>query len=174
MFIYLGILYLLTFVFIAILIFSNNSLYSVFSLILIVLSFTCLLLFLEFEFIAYILLIVYVGAVVVLFLFFIMMINTNVFFKTYFFGVKHFLNLVLVLKMFHLFYLSLYQLCYINIFTHTTYTNLWILNLISYKKQDIFLFGDFLYTNFWYYTFFISLILLIGMVGSISLCLVKK
>jgi NADH:ubiquinone oxidoreductase subunit 6 (subunit J) len=174
MFVVVGTLYLLTFIFITILIISNNSLYSVFSLILIVLSLVTLLFFLEFEFVAYILIIIYIGAVSILFLFFIMMVNTNIFFKSYFFSIKHFFYLTLGLKICHLFYLSLYQLFYINILTSTTYTNLWILNFISYKKQDIFLFGDFLYTNFWYYTFFISLLLLIGMVGSISLCLVKK
>jgi NADH-quinone oxidoreductase subunit J len=63
--------------FYCIIILTINPIYSVLNLILVINGFSVLLFNLECEFLPYILLIVYVGAVLILFLFLIMMININ-------------------------------------------------------------------------------------------------
>lgn len=59
-------------------IYSTNTIYSAFFLILVFINSTGLLLILEIEFLAIMLIIIYVGAITVLFLFIIMMLNVNV------------------------------------------------------------------------------------------------
>ena len=58
-------------------IYSNNTIYSAFFLILVFINITAILIVFEFEFIALMLLIIYVGAIIILFLFIIMMLNIN-------------------------------------------------------------------------------------------------
>ena len=60
---------------------TKHPIYSVLSLISVVFGISLLLFNLEFEFLPYILLIVYIGAVIILFLFIIMMININIFYE---------------------------------------------------------------------------------------------
>jgi len=64
--------------FAALVIFSTNALYSILSLAFTVLS-TCAILFLlEVEFLSFILILLYTGAITVLFLFVVMMVRLNV------------------------------------------------------------------------------------------------
>lgn len=58
-------------------IFSRNTVYSVFFLILVFLSSTGLLLISEIEFLAIMLTVIYIGAIIILFLFIVMMLNIN-------------------------------------------------------------------------------------------------
>jgi NADH:ubiquinone oxidoreductase subunit 6 (subunit J) len=53
-------------------------------------------------------------------------------------------------------------------------SNIWVSNITQYFINDIFLFGEFLYLHFFYFTVLIALILLVGMIGSIALCLSDK
>jgi len=52
-----------------------------------------------------------------------------------------------------------------------TISDIWISNIIQYSNNDILLFGEFLYLHLFYFTILISLILLVGMIGSIAICL---
>jgi NADH:ubiquinone oxidoreductase subunit 6 (subunit J) len=60
------------------LILLKNPIHSIFSLLISIISSTCVLLLLRVEFLAYVFLIVYVGAIAILFLFVIMMLNIKV------------------------------------------------------------------------------------------------
>ena len=158
-------------IFLFVMIFSSNAIYSILSLILITLGLVFVLFFLNVEFLSYILLIVYIGAVIILFLFCLMMIRTNVFFESFFFNWKHFFFFLICLKLFNLFISSFYQTYLIDLTSQVYYSSVWLSNFINYKTYDIFIFTDLLYTNAWYSVILISLILLVGMVGSIALCL---
>jgi NADH:ubiquinone oxidoreductase subunit 6 (subunit J) len=68
----LGILFFATMV-----IFSTNSLYSIFSLIILIVGAIFILFSLKIEFLSFILLLIYIGALVVLFLFIIMMLDIH-------------------------------------------------------------------------------------------------
>jgi NADH-quinone oxidoreductase subunit J len=58
-------------------VFSQNTLYIVFNFIIIILITTIIVFSLRVEFLAYVILIVYIGAIAILFLFVIMMLNLN-------------------------------------------------------------------------------------------------
>jgi NADH:ubiquinone oxidoreductase subunit 6 (subunit J) len=60
------------------LILLKNPIYSIYSLVLSIISSTAILLICHVEFLAYVFLIVYVGAISVLFLFVVMMLNIKV------------------------------------------------------------------------------------------------
>lgn len=56
-------------------IFSSNALYSILSLVFLIVTGSCFLLLLEIEFLSFIILLLYVGAISVLFLFVVMMLQ---------------------------------------------------------------------------------------------------
>jgi NADH:ubiquinone oxidoreductase subunit 6 (subunit J) len=60
------------------LIILKNPIHSIFSLLISIISSICVLLLIRVEFLAYVFLIVYVGAIAILFLFVIMMLNIKV------------------------------------------------------------------------------------------------
>jgi NADH-quinone oxidoreductase subunit J len=60
------------------LILLKNPVHSLFSLLISIISSICVLLLIKVEFLAYVFLIVYVGAIAILFLFVIMMLNIKV------------------------------------------------------------------------------------------------
>ena len=156
-----------------IVILTINPVYSILNLILIIIGLALLLFNLEFEFLPYILLIVYIGAVLVLFLFLVMMININSFYIKKKKNVNYF-YVVIFFKSFFFFQFIIYNLhnlFYLNLSTHSIF---WITNLIQYKINDILLFSNILYTYFFINIILIALILLLTMIGSIALCLAKK
>jgi NADH-quinone oxidoreductase subunit J len=62
----------------ALLILLKNPIHSIFSLLISIISSICVLLLIKVEFLSYVFLIVYVGAIAILFLFVIMMLNIKV------------------------------------------------------------------------------------------------
>lgn len=58
-------------------IFSSNPIYAVISLIFVILGSSCILFLLKVEFLAFILLLIYIGAISVLFLFVVMLLQVN-------------------------------------------------------------------------------------------------
>ena len=56
-------------------IFSRNALYSILSLVFLIVTGSCFLLLLEIEFLSFIILLLYIGAISVLFLFVVMMLR---------------------------------------------------------------------------------------------------
>lgn len=163
-------------------IFSKNSLYSIISLIFVILGSSFILFCFEIEFLVFILLLIYIGAIAVLFLFIIMMLElnqekteTNLRFEL---STTKLLYIIFLIKLNIYFYylneklsISLNTFCYeflqynddLNIF----YNSLFKIN------NDIFLFL-FIFTEKYFFFGMVGLILLFAMVGSIALCLLKK
>jgi NADH-quinone oxidoreductase subunit J len=178
-------------------IYSKNTVYSVYFLILVFFSATGLLLISEIEFLSIMLIIIYVGAITVLFLFIVMMLNINnlksfnnfiylpiiiILFITFFFEI--FLMFSRTFHSYH-YYLQKFYIksnfdLYANYWDYlpTSYINVdnYYQNLI--QKIDIITnietLGQILYT---YYTIFIliaGLILIIALIGAVILTSKEK
>ena len=65
------------FFFSTIVIFCNNVLYAIISLVLVILGSCCILLLLKVEFLSFILLLIYIGAILILFLFLVTLLQLN-------------------------------------------------------------------------------------------------
>jgi len=150
-------------------VFSRNIIISVINLILV--FFLCSLLFIYYgvEFIGLIILIVYIGAIAVLFLFIIMMLNIRI--------IEVFsLNLYLVLFL-SLIYLSQILLILYN---SISYIQLELVNLIIYIKWSFYTnikivsIGVLLYNDCYILFIGATLLLFIAMLGAIILILEKK
>jgi len=152
---------------------ATNPIYSLLSLMSVIFGMSITLFYLEFEFLPYMMLIIYIGAVLVLFLFVLMMININFFYKRKN-KIINYLYFIFFIKLVFLFQYVSHALNLIFYNSITTHSTLWVSNLISYKTNDILLFANLLYTHFFVHTLLIALILLLVMIGSISLCLTKK
>nr|QUJ09429.1 NADH dehydrogenase subunit 6 [Neorhodomela munita] len=156
-------------------IFSENAVYSVLFLILTFCNIIFLLLLMGAEFFAFLLLIVYVGAIAVLFLFVVMMLNIKKLnyseFNTYFiyytpiifisilFFFDYFLNFV---PLFDVLKILPTELIWIN----------WLeeINFVTNTKSI----GNILYTNYCLLFIVASFVLLVSMVGVIVLTIHQK
>ena len=149
---------------------TNNSIFSVLFLVLSFLLSSILLILLECEFLALMLVIIYVGAVAILFLFVLMMLeaklkNLNKGILLYFpFGLfLNFIFLVILLDSVS------------NNFTHNTYLNNFLYNnycswysMID-SLMDIEVFGHILYTHFILQFLVVGFILFLALVGVVFL-----
>ena len=145
---------------------SKNPVHSIFYLILVFCGAATLLISIGAEFLGLILIIVYVGAVAVLFLFVIMMlyikiIELNANFINY-------LPLSSILFLFVFTELFTYMDFVFPLIDTTGYIN-WAHELN--REQNIVLLGLILYTHFFHFFLITSLILLVAMIGSIILTL---
>ena len=145
---------------------SRNPVHSVLWLILMFLSSACLFVLLGAEFVAMLLVIVYVGAVAVLFLFVVMMLDINFiklregFLQYLPFGAL--LGIVLIIELGILFFSQ-------N-FTEKSLVN-YSNNLFLAEKENTKIIGELLYTNYFYLFQISGIILLVAMIGSITLTL---
>lgn len=151
---------------------SKNSITSVLYLICVfILSALCLLL-IGAEFLSVLLIIVYVGAISILFLFVIMMLNLRIV-EVYNSLVSYFpIGFFLGLFSFSVFFFilkkdfSFFSVNYID-------NNLLELGLLSnhliYSSSNLHLLGDLLYNSYSYFLIFAGLILLLAMIGSMVL-----
>ena len=167
----LFILYFLIFSLSIIIFQANNPIYSVLSLICSSIGISFILFFLGFEFLPYLILMIYVGAVIILFLFIVMMVNLNWHFHIKINVVKNLIYFIFFIKISTFYYILIYN---IKCFDNLSYSSIWAMNFIYYKQSDIILFGNSLYYYFSGYTLIVSVLLLLGMVGSISICLSNK
>jgi len=148
---------------------SKNPVHSVLFLILSFVSSSGLFVLLGAEFLAMILIVVYVGAVAVLFLFVVMMLDINFvklregFLQYLPFGIL--LGLVLLIELIMIFLSD--KLININLDEHNL---LPILNQIENTKEI----GYVLYTKYFYLFQLSGLILLVAMIGSIILTLRER
>ena len=151
--------------------FSRNPVHSVLFLILCFCSVSFTLFLFNVEFLSLLFLIIYVGAIAVLFLFVVMMLNV----KIYTFSNLSYLPFVI------LFSAILIIQIFINlesIFDKTFFTNLnskeliFSINLDSLTNIDVF--GQALFNNFLICFLLAGLILLVAMVGAIVLTLTFK
>lgn len=159
-----------------IVILARNPIYSILSLVLVFCNSSALLILLGAEFLAFVFIVVYAGAVAVLFLFVIMMIN----FKTLELSSR---------SIFTYFPLSAYVIGalafeFTFLFSETSSTindgsismapayNLWISSL--FHVQNIEALGFLLYTHYFFIFIISGLILLVAMLGSIVLTLTNR
>jgi NADH:ubiquinone oxidoreductase subunit 6 (subunit J) len=173
------------------LIFISNPIYSVISLIIIYFFVAFVLLCFETYFLSVIFILIYLGAVVVLFLFIVMMLNIKI---------QNTLKIFNIIPLFFL--ISLFFFFFQNIFlfkekNFTNYLemdesllynfldffsifkmlslyidNIYLLN-IGFLKENYILFGFLLYSYFYVEIIIASYILLLAMVGCITLTLIK-
>lgn len=183
LFIYLFLSFLIIFNAIMIII-NSNPIHSIFFLILVFVCTTVLLILLGVEFIAMLFLVVYIGAITVLFLFVIMMLNVKIIefnekFITYL-PIGIFLGIIFLIEIFFLinnnlvvWNVSLLESYFFNVNEAllnnycSTFNNYFdILSLINVEQLAIVL-----YSKFVYLFFFGGIILLVAMLGAIVLTL---
>jgi NADH-quinone oxidoreductase subunit J len=155
---------------------SRNPIYSILALVLVFCNSSALLLLLGSEFLAFVFIVVYAGAVAVLFLFVIMMIN----FKTLelnsssiftYFPLSAYIIGVLAFEFTFLFSESKSTIIDGSITMVPSY-NLWISSL--FHVQNIEALGFLLYTHYFFIFIISGLILLVAMLGSIVLTLTNR
>jgi NADH-quinone oxidoreductase subunit J len=163
---------------------SRNPVFSVLFLILSFFNISALLFLLELEFLPIVFLVVYVGAVAVLFLFVLMMLNIKLAElrenTTHYLPIACFLFFIFCLELILIFYFEftplrsqkihiefLDELCLILNSSFEFYS--WFC-----KQSNVSFIGDLLFTNYSYVFLVSAFILLLAMVGTIVLTLQKK
>lgn len=164
--------------FASLVIICKNSLYSLISLIFVIIGCCLSLFFLKIEFLIFILLLVYLGAIAILFIFIIMMLELNknenkkISFNSLFMSFLLFLKIIFIL-----FYFSKQLALTINSFSYeyVKYNeDLDILyHFMKIEINDINFFIN-LFTQKYFIFIIISIILLFAMMGSIALCIKPK
>lgn len=153
----------------------KNAIYSILFLVLSFIMATGLLFLLESEFISLIFIVIYVGAIAVLFLFVIMMLNIKVINSTKdllkYFPIGNFLGFVFFIEILLVIFESFNTNPYKNNFLFNFYTN-WFdkIDCIS----DIEALGQILYTYYVPQFLIAGIILLIAVIGSVILTLNNK
>ncbi len=176
------------------LIFISNPIYSVISLIIIYLFSAFALICIEIHFLAVVFILVYLGAVVVLFLFIVMMLNIKVQNTLKIFNIIPLMFLIFFLfisfkEIFFfkennfLFYINTDKILENNdsFFDFYSYFKIidsflevdYLCNL-KFKKENYIIFGFLLYSYFYIEIIVASYILLLAMIGCITLTLVKN
>lgn len=162
---------------------SKNPIHSILSLILVFFNAASLLILLGAEFLAMLFVIVYVGAVAVLFLFVIMMLNiktSNLSISMYrYLPISFLFGSVFLSELFIMFY---FDLASINGYKLNLLANFDFINqnfLISWQDSiyffnNVVVLGQLLYTYFSYAFVLSGIILLVSMIGAISLTLHRR
>lgn len=158
-------------------IFSRNPIHSILFLVFLFFNAASLLILLGVDFLAILFLIVYVGAVAVLFLFVIMMLSGKLLKirVNFFYG-----PLVILLAFIFLFEIFLIIEQNLNFLSNNIYFLHEMLNpLLIWKEKILYIsnieiIGSLLYTYFFYFFLVGSLILLVAMIGAIVLTLYKR
>jgi NADH-quinone oxidoreductase subunit J len=164
-------------VFSCVVVLSKNPVHSILSLILVFFNASSLLILLGSEFLAMLFIIVYVGAVAVLFLFIIMMLNIKISALTTsiyrYLPVFFVLGSVFVFEFLMLFYFDLVSLSISNLYLcQINFINDWSSSLEP--SNNINVLGQLLYTHYSYLFLLSGVILLVSMLGAISLTLHKR
>ena len=161
-----------------IVIISRNPIYSLFCLILVFVNTAFTLFLLKIEFFALILLIIYAGAISILFLFVILVLDIkNTEFDKNELIFESPISLILGLKFFFILYLPFLK-TFINfnikniIFINFDFISL--LNDYFYTTHTTSIIGNSLYTHFYLWFIISTLILLIAMLGALILTKQKK
>ena len=153
----------------------KNAIYSILFLVLSFVMATGLLFLLESEFISLIFIVIYVGAIAVLFLFVIMMLNIKVTNSVKdllkYFPIGNFLGFVFLIEILLIIFESFNENPYKNNFLFNFYTN-WFEKIDSIS--DIESLGQILYTYYVPQFLIAGIILLIAVIGSVILTLSHK
>lgn len=155
----------------------RNPVNSVFFLIFVFCNSTALLLLLQAEFLAMVFLIVYIGAIAVLFLFVVMMLNVQKISVQKLTPTYMIVSSIIILS----FFSQLFETFEINIVPlifepNNIYYSLDYIDWTMYMNHttNIHLIGQLLYTNFFYLFLVAGLILLVAMIASIVLTVHKS
>jgi NADH-quinone oxidoreductase subunit J len=156
---------------------SRNPVHSILSLILVFFNAASLLIILGAEFLAMLFVIVYVGAVAVLFLFVIMMLNIKVTSLTAsiyrYLPISIIFGSIFFFEFFMLFYTDLASVNVSNLYLFANnFVNDWNSSLVS--TSNILVLGRLLYTYYSYLFIVSGVILLVSMIGAISLTLHRR
>ena len=143
---------------------SLNPIHSVFWLVLVFLNSSILLLLLGYDFLPLMIIIVYVGAIAILFLFVIMMLDVIQLKKVE--PITHTLPIILCVFINSISYIIIYFKDF-NLIMYLSSYNLWFLQPCSHIE----LISKLMYTHFSYLFIIMSLLLLVAMVGAIVLVL---
>ena len=168
---------LLSIVFSFFVIISKNPVHSILSLILVFFNAASLLIIIGAEFLAMLFIIVYVGAVAVLFLFVIMMLNvkvTNLTSSIYrYLPISLIFGSIFFFQFFMLFYFDLVSVdtSYLYLIENN-FLNEWSVSLVP--VSNIVVLGQLLYTYYCYLFILSGVILLVSMLGAISLTLHRR
>ena len=161
-----------------VMIISKNQVYSILSLILVFLNVSGLFVILGAEFLALLFIIVYVGAVAVLFLFVIMMLNIK--FLSIRFSMYRYIPIFLIFGFIFSseFLLIFYNdLVYFDIqHLYMLYSNEHLLDWCVYVLlfSNLTIFSGLLYTHFVFLFIISGIVLLVSMIGAISLTLHRR
>jgi NADH:ubiquinone oxidoreductase subunit 6 (subunit J) len=145
-----------------------NSIYSIFLLVFLFTLSTGLLLLIECEFMALIFIIIYIGAISVLFLFIILMLDLKTNIKK-FYNYLPFINSIILIFLFSFLYLIIDNLTknyYINTFLFNFNVN-WFSKIEC--MTDLNALGQILYTHFLVQFLTLGLILLLAVIGAVTL-----
>jgi NADH-quinone oxidoreductase subunit J len=143
----------------------KNPVYSVFFLITSFCLSSCVLLLLSIDFLSIIFIVVYVGAIAVLFLFVVMMLNIRLSQTNE--SIVRFLPLVVMLGL-----VFVSEIFFAISISNEKFSNLLSpIELFLSDESNIRLFSNTIYTHYWFLFIVSGLILLIGMLGTISLTL---
>ncbi len=149
---------------------SQNPIHSILCLVFLFFSAAGLLILLGVEFLGMLFLIIYIGAIAVLFLFVIMMLNLKS--KNIKFSVFRYFPIFLVFLVFVKIKTNFLNL---QVFSYNFYYNPIVFWYFDLKSLDnAFVLGYILYTFYFYLFFVCGLILLLSMLGAISLTLHKR
>ena len=151
---------------------ARNPIHSVLFLILVFCNATGLLILLEAEFLAMIFLVVYVGAIAVLFLFVVMMLNIRlVEFNEHllrYLPIGGLVGVVFLLELFLIIDSELTPVLNFNL-TDSLQVVTWASQIDSMTNMETI--GELIYTHYFYLLLVASLILLVAMIGAIVLTL---
>lgn len=162
----------LTLIFSILVIGVRNPIHSVLFLMVVFCNVTVLLLLLQSEFMAFIFLMVYVGAIAVLFLFVVMMLNIRMIewnqYLYRFLPLGSFLGVLLLIQIVWIINQDFLDKPSIEEPLYTSWVS------ILHSKTNIEVLGDLLYTEHAFSLIVASLVLLVAMIGAIVLTMYKK
>lgn len=169
------------FFFATMVIFCRNSLYSILSLIFIIVGSCFILFLLKIEFLAFLLLLIYIGGITVLFLFVVMLlqlykdnkkITVCFYFQNYLMYIILCLKFIIFIFFFNKVFCASLDLVSFEYIKYNKDNNLF-LNVIWNTGTDTLIFLN-LFTTKVFLFFIIGFTLLFAMVGSIAICLNQK
>jgi|SouAtlMetagenome_1021521.scaffolds.fasta_scaffold00151_19 NADH-quinone oxidoreductase subunit J len=145
---------------------SKNPIMSVFWLVLAFVNTAFLLLLLGLEFLPMLFLIVYVGAIAILFLFVVMLLNIKLVEINE--NSSRYIPIGFIIGV--IFLSQIYSIFSLSFTSFTPDFSYWDFSVIV-SMTNIKLLGTLLYTKYWIYFLVSSLILLVALIGAILLCL---
>lgn len=149
------------FTFIVAVFLSRNPVYGVLSFVVVIMHIVVLLISLDLEFLAYTLAIIYIGAIVVLFLFVVMM-----------FYIHHFKSprsiVRGIIEYYFLGYVAANLAYYFVLFDNINYTDF---NSLLYTTSMIYVVAWYFFNDAFILTVLVALIMLIGIIGAITLAI---